>query len=146
MIPEQNKIAIKKICQLMTGVDWRLVGSMNLALQGIKIDVHDIDIVIDIDDIDKVNSILENYCIQPIDVCEIEFISSFYGQFMIEKVYVDIVARSHDEDKKVQVILAPATIKKIGKTLIPCGNLKAEYEAYKRMGNVKKTELIAKKL
>lgn len=146
MIPEKNIIAIKKICQLLTGVDWRLVGSMNLALQGIKIDVHDIDIVIDIDDIDRVNSILENYCIQPIEVCEVEFISSFYGQYMIEKVYIDIVARAYDEDIKVQVVMAPATIKMIGKTLIPCGSLGAEYEAYKRMGNIKKTELIAKKL
>lgn len=47
-------------------IDWWLVGSCAACIRGIKMNPHDVDIMINSKDIDKINDIFEDYLIEPI--------------------------------------------------------------------------------
>lgn len=54
MISSKNITALKTLHDKLSGIDWRLIGSTNLALQGVDIETKDIDVRISIEDIQAV--------------------------------------------------------------------------------------------
>lgn len=63
IIPNSHKIALTKLAGLLNkaNVSWVLTGSTNLALQGVDIEVGDIDIIVESDQIYGLNDILKDY-------------------------------------------------------------------------------------
>ncbi|WDV46415.1 hypothetical protein PV797_01660 [Clostridiaceae bacterium M8S5] len=50
----------------LEGVDWWLVGSCAACLRGIPLNPHDVDIMIDSKDVDKINEIFQDHIVEPI--------------------------------------------------------------------------------
>lgn len=48
------------------GIDWWLTGSCAACLRGIKLNPHDVDIMINSKDVDRINEIFKGYIIEPI--------------------------------------------------------------------------------
>lgn len=48
------------------GIDWWLTGSCAACIRGVPLNPHDIDVMIDSKDIDKINNIFSDYIIEPI--------------------------------------------------------------------------------
>ncbi|NTW61910.1 hypothetical protein HGB25_00630 [Candidatus Saccharibacteria bacterium] len=145
MVPSKNINALKTLHDKLSDVDWRLIGSMNLALQGVDIEAKDIDVRINVEDIQTVQSALKDYCKKQIEYGQNDGYSSFFGQFNIEGVQVDVIAGIVEKDgfKTTDDLLAikPIVIEVYGIS-IPCVDLKTEYDAYISLGRKEKAVLI----
>ncbi|MEI6054342.1 MAG: hypothetical protein WCQ49_03180 [Candidatus Saccharibacteria bacterium] len=145
MITDKNITALKTLHDKLSVIDWRLIGSTNLALQGVDIEAKDIDIRIGIEDIQAVQGALQNYCKKQIEYSQSDGYSPFFGQFNIDGVQVDVIADAVEKDgvKTIDdlLIIKPIIVEVDG-ILIPCADLKTEYDAYIILGRYEKAELI----
>lgn len=62
------EIGLKKFCSMIEGkdIDWWLTGSCATCIRGIKLHPHDIDIMIDSKNVNKLTEIFQDYLIEPI--------------------------------------------------------------------------------
>lgn len=146
MISNKNIGALRTLSNRLERVDWRLVGSTNLALQGVNVEEKDIDVRILSKDVGVVQSALQPYCTKQIEYCENNGFSSFFGQFVIGGVQVDVMAGGINY-KNVSISADDTFVKdpiayEIDGILIPCTDLNIEYEAYVKLGRLEKAELI----
>ncbi len=144
MISSENITALKTLHDKLSGIDWRLIGSTNLTLQGVDIEAKDVDIRISVEDIQAVQSALQDYCKKQIQYGQNDGYSSFFGQFNIEGVQVDVMAGVVEKDdvKTVDVLAIKPIAIEIDGMSIPCVDLKTEYDAYISLGRNGKAVLI----
>lgn len=147
MIPSENVNAILTLHNKLLGIDWRLIGSSNLALQGVDIEAKDVDISIKVEAIQAVQKALQEYCIKQIEYTHNNGYSSYFGHFTIEGVQVDVMAGSVQKDgvktSEDSQNVKPVFVKVDG-IFIPCVDLNTEYDAYISMGRKEKAALIKK--
>lgn len=67
-----------------------LSGSTSLYLQGVDIEVNDVDIVTDYNGAKYLNEILEEYCIKEMEYSVTEKYKSYFGIYNIDGVKVDV--------------------------------------------------------
>jgi hypothetical protein len=70
---------------------WILSGTTSLYIQGVDIKANDIDIVADKDGVDSLDKILSEYCIQKPEYSSTEEYRSYYGQYILNGIKIDLV-------------------------------------------------------
>jgi len=70
---------------------WILSGSTSLYIQGVDILANDIDIITDEKGVKSLDKILSEYCIQKPEYSSTEEYCSYYGQYIINGVKIDLV-------------------------------------------------------
>lgn len=134
-------------------IKWVLIGSTSLALQGVKVKQKDIDILTNKKDVFKINKLLKHYEIHPVKFGSFEIFESYFGEFKIENIKVEVIA-----DLKVKLgnkwtskrLPSQKTLEIDGMkiTVLP---LSEELKAYERLGRkkdftkIKKIKLALKK-
>jgi hypothetical protein len=128
---------------------WAVTGSLGMALQGMDIVVHDIDLQTDKQGAYAMESLLEEYSIAPVKYKASERICSFFGVLEINGVRVEIMGdlqkKLADEtwENPVKVEEHQEWVEFSGMT-IPVLSLVYEYQAYLMYGRYEKAEKIKK--
>lgn len=86
--------ALRQIAQRAAkepGLVWALTGSASFALQGMGVQVHDIDIQTDRDSAYRLGALLEEYRVEPVRFCGTEKIRSHFGRFQVGQAQVEVM-------------------------------------------------------
>ena len=149
MITNQHLQVLRKIVTRLNdnSINWAVTGSMGMALQGMPLDVHDIDIQTNKAGAYEIERILMEYIVKPVRYLESERIRSYLGMLEIEGIQVEIMG---DIQKRleIQVWEEPVNIEAYRQWLevdgmhIPVLSLNYEYQAYLRLGRNEKAEML----
>jgi len=126
---------------------WVVTGSLGMALQGMNIEVHDIDIQTDQQGAYEIESKFPEYVVAPVHYSESERIRSHFGKLEMDGVKVEIMG---DVQKRVdeQTWEEPVQVEhnrhwvEIAGMQIPVLSLEYEYQAYLKLGRVEKAEIL----
>lgn len=153
MVSQIHSNVIKKIALLLKDheIHWVLIGSLNLALQGVDVDAHDIDLLTDEKGAIAIGDILKDYEIEKVHLKETEYFKSYYGKFLVDGIQVEVMGdllSFHSTDNKWSKTKEPVQkdTLDIDGIKIPVLSLHDEYEAYINMGRKEKAEKIKEKL
>lgn len=129
------------------GLVWALTGSTSFALQGMDVQVHDIDIQTDRDSAYKLGGLLAEYCLEPVRFCGRSKMRSHFGRFQVGQVEVevmgDIEKRLPDGSWGAAPPLAPLTrYVDLAGMRLPVLDLRYEAKAYRAMGRAARAEEI----
>ncbi|NHJ04779.1 MAG: hypothetical protein EAX90_08145 [Candidatus Heimdallarchaeota archaeon] len=86
---EALKLFLKIISK--TNVNWVLVGSSNLALQGVKIQANDIDIISTKDEVLKIQDLFKRYIHKEIKYSEAERYRSWFGSLELKGIKIELI-------------------------------------------------------
>lgn len=88
----RNLRTFQKIMQLVPA-DTLLIlsGSTSLVLQGVDLEVHDIDIVTDEQGAKVLDNLLKDYCIKPLEYSGTDTYRSWYGKYQLDGCDVDVM-------------------------------------------------------
>ncbi|MBN2458880.1 hypothetical protein JXB28_01220 [Candidatus Woesearchaeota archaeon] len=147
-IPEANYKALKTITEKLKGhdIDWVLIGSTNLALQGVDVEVHDIDLITDQQGGERMAELLKEYITKPFEYSEKGPFRSYYSILDIHGIKAEIIAemqyklRSGEWSDKSRV--AEKKMIEYQGLEVPVWDLKKEYEDYNLMGREEKAQKI----
>ena len=126
---------------------WVVTGSLGMALQGMNVEVHDIDIQTDQQGAYEIESKFPDYAVAPVHYSESERIRSHFGKLEMDGVKVEImgdVQKRVDErtwEEPVQVEHNRHWVEIEGMQ-IPVLSLEYEYQAYLKLGRVEKAEML----
>ncbi len=93
-------------------IEWVLVGSTNLALQGIDIQAKDIDIVTTKDGADKIAKIFKKNLTKEMEYSESERFKSYFGKLEIKGIKFEIMAELSYKSEKDDWIQSESLAKK----------------------------------
>jgi hypothetical protein len=129
-------------------VRWVLAGSLSLALQGVNVEPHDIDLLTDRQGAFRINAMLKKYEKKAVDYAETEKVSSFFGVFEIQGVKVEVMGDYRERQGTKWVSLSkrlanPKTIEVDG-IRIPVSSLEDQLVSYRRLKRPKDAEKIRK--
>lgn len=149
MISNQHFRVLKTIVFYLKDhpIHWAVTGSLGMALQGMSLDVHDIDLQTDRDGAFEIEHILSRYVVNAVCFCESERIRSYLGMLEIDGIQVEIMGdiqkRLEDQtwEEPVKVDLHRQWVEVEGMQ-VPVLSLTYEYQAYLRMGRIEKAEMI----
>jgi len=130
-----------------TPVNWVITGSLGMALQGMDIKIHDIDIQTDQDGACKLERLFSEFVIRPVQYIQSEHIHSHLGLLKIEGIKVEIMG---DIQKRLQDHTWEEPVRledhkhwvEIDSMRIPVLSLEYEYQAYLKLGRTKKAEML----
>jgi len=118
-----------------------------MALQGMPVEVHDIDIQTDKDGAYEIERCFAEFVIEPVRYSETERIRSYLGMLEIDGIKVEIMGdiqkrlgnRSWEEPIKVERYRRWVEVDGMR---IPVLSLEYEYQAYLRLGRVKRAGIL----
>jgi hypothetical protein len=128
-------------------VNWAVTGSLGMALQGVPVEVHDIDIQTDGDGAYEIERYLAEFVVKPVRYRESEHIRSHFGVLEIDGIKVEIMG-AIQKRIDLQVWEQPVQIESyrrwvtIADMPVPVLSLEYEYQAYLRMGRDDKIEIL----
>ncbi len=130
-----------------SSVNWAVTGSLGLALQGVPVEVHDIDLLTDEAGAYEIERRLFEFVTRRVRFSAEEHIRSHFGALTIDGVKVEIIGdvetRRADESWEGGWDLARhKRVVEIEGKQIPVLSLECEYEAYQRLGRTEKVELL----
>ena len=128
-------------------VNWGITGSLGMALQGMTVDVHDIDIQTDKDGAYEIERRFSEYVVKPVLYIISEQIRSHLGALEIGGIKVEIMG---DIQKRLddQTWEEPVKMERhkcwveIDEMQIPVLSLEYEYQAYLKLGRNEKAEML----
>ena len=128
-------------------VNWVVTGSLAMALQGVPVDVHDIDIQTDEAGAYEMERLFSGSITRKVSFSATEKIRSHYGALMIDGVEVEIMGdiqkRMPDGSWEEPVdIDRHKTFVEVDGIRIPILMLEYEYEAYKHLGRSDKVAIL----
>ena len=149
MIEPQFLDVLRQLCIRLVDCQsaWAVTGSLGLTLQGMQLEVHDIDIQTDQQGAYQIESLFSEYVIRKVEYRASERIRSHFGALEIEGVKVEIMG-------DLQKLLddgtweEPVRVEKYRQWLnfegmqVPVLTLEYEYQAYRKMGRLEKAEKI----
>jgi hypothetical protein len=118
-----------------------------MALQGMPVAVHDIDLQTDRDGAYAIERVLREYVVQPVRYLESERIRSHLGMLVMDGIQVEIMG-AIQKRLDDQAWEDPVRIESVRQWLeidgnqVPVLSLEYEYQAYLRMGRTEKAELL----
>jgi hypothetical protein len=144
---------LKTICKELKGVNWTLVGSANLALQGVEVRVGDIDILTDKKGALLIDRLLRQFRVEEVKYRKSGKFSSYFGKFKIDNVKVEVMgdlSLRNKSGKWVQrgSLLLNKEFIKLGKSKVPTIPLDFELIGYRiipRYAKVRKIDEVLKK-
>ena len=151
MIESQYLNALRKICIQLSDCqnNWVITGSLGMALQGMEIKIHDIDIQTNKHGAYEIESLFSQYVVKTVHFSASEQIRSHFGSLEIGGVKVEIMG---DIQKLLgnRVWEEPVKVEKYRHWIsfegmqVPVLSLKYEYQAYLKLGRIEKAEKIKK--
>ena len=115
-------------------IEWVLVGSTNLALQGIDIQAKDIDIITTKDGADKIAELFKKNITKKVEYSEAERFKSFFGKLEIKGIKFEIMAELSYKSEKGDWIKSESLTKKeyfdYKKFKVPINPISLEKEFY----------------
>ena len=153
MIKQQYLNALHTIHARLEGnqIRWAITGSFGMALQGMDVAVHDIDIQTDKEGAYEVERRFPECVIQPVRFLMSERICSHLGELEICGIKVEIMGDLQKRlgdgswEKPVDVNFHKRQVEIEGMK-IPVLSLEYEYQAYLKMGRIEKAELLRNRL
>lgn len=135
-------------------INWKIMGSTNLVLQGVDIKSEDIDISTNKKGAYLIDSLFKKYVTKKVDLSiglsKNNKYKSYFGKLKINNVSVDIIGNLEYFDKKENKWIKSKKTKPIfieyKKCKIPLNNLKDEFEFYKKYRKDDTYKKIAKKI
>jgi hypothetical protein len=149
MIDSHCLNVFRKICTYLLDCHspWAITGSLGLSLQGMAMEVNDIDIQTDRDGALEIESRLSACVVEPVRYLVFERIRSYLGRLEMDGIRVEImgdVAKRLDDqtwEAPIQVAQYRRWLK-IDGLQIPVLSLAYEYEAYLKLGRLEKADMI----
>jgi len=127
-------------------ITWALTGSTSFSIQGMDVDVHDIDIQTDKKGAYKIGRALSRFVVRPVSFSSTQTIRSHFGCFAMDGIDIEVMG---DIQKQVDghwedIVRLPPLIKYVSfeNVRIPVLDLRYEYEAYRKMGRFDKADRI----
>lgn len=152
MVSKKIKDALKIVCRKLKdkSIDWVLVGSTNLALQGVDVTPHDIDILTDEKGAFSISELLGDHEVRKVEYKESENLASYLGEFRIDGIKVEVMGdlkiKRPDGTWYRELVIRGAKKAKVGEMEVPLYPLEKELEGYKILGRVEKVREIEKAL
>ena len=148
-IPESHYKALCTITEALSNknINWAITGSVGMVLQGMQMDVHDIDLQADKAGVYAIEKALAPYIVKPVSERESLIARSCFGVLEINGVQVEIIGAIQKRitgngwEKPVD----PADYRlwvKYDNLVLPVLSLEHEYEAYSQMGRIEKAAKI----
>jgi len=128
-------------------VNWVVTGSFGLAIQGIPVEPHDIDIQTDEAGAYKIERLFSEFVIKRVVLSSAERIRSHFGALMIDGIKVEImgdIQRCDDDgtwDEPVNLEHHKRIVEVEGMRT-PVLPLEHEYQAYLKMGRIEKAGVL----
>jgi len=149
MIPDEYLRVLKKIVSRLAGhhFNWAVTGSLGMALQGVPLPVHDIDLQTDKEGALGIARLFAEYVVNPVTLRESEHIRSYFGVLEIDGIKVEIMGNlqkhlgEQEWEYPVQVELYRRWVE-YGGLKIPVLDLEYEYQAYLKMGRLERAALL----
>ena len=128
-------------------VNWVVTGSLALALQGVPVQVHDIDIQTDADGAYEIERLFSEFISRKVSFSTAERIRSHYGALMMDGIEVEIMGdiqkRMPDGSWEEPVdIDRHKTFVEVDGMQVPVLTLEYEYQAYRHLGRADKVEIL----
>lgn len=126
---------------------WALTGSLALALQGVQVEVHDIDIQSDQEGAEDLENCFSTHVVKPVTFTTGEKIRSYLGELRINGVKVEIMGaiqkRGADGSWDPPTDIRPHIRRiRLEELTVPVLDLHYELRAYRRLGRPQTVELI----
>ncbi|MGQ4892376.1 MAG: nucleotidyltransferase domain-containing protein [Candidatus Njordarchaeia archaeon] len=143
MVSEDMLKVLKFIAQAFKkhDINWVLAGSISLALQGVDVEPHDIDIITTEEDALKLNNILKEYMVKKVEYSETPHFKSHYGKFKINNIEVEIMGNPKEKrgDKWFDLSsrLRNKNFVKLDELDLPVSSLEDHLESYMSSGREK---------
>jgi|UniRef100_A0A7C4Q2B5 hypothetical protein len=149
MLPREFETALQTILEQLTGLPeaWALTGSVGMVLQGMPLQVHDIDVQTSPLGAIQIQQRLEGWMVEPVRQVESSFMRSLLGRAVVEGVEVEIIGGVQKRlegggwEEPVNVAEHRRRVEWRGLN-VPVLVLEYEAEAYRRMGRLEKAEKI----
>jgi len=130
-------------------VNWVVTGSLGFALQGVPVEVHDIDIQTDEVGVYEIERRFCEFVIRKVAFSSTERIRSHFGALMIDGIKVEIMGniqkRLEDGTWEEPVNLKyHKRVVEVQGMQVPALSLEYEYRAYLRLGRIDKAEMLRK--
>jgi len=136
-----------------SGVRWVLAGSVSLALQGVNVSPNDIDILTDKEGAFEINRIFKDYEVKPVRFRRSRFFQSYFGEFEIEGVKVEVMGDLKElvkgEWRSLSQRLSTSRIIEVEGIKLPVSPLEDQlksYQALRRKKNSSKIQRIREAL
>jgi len=129
-----------------SGVRWVLAGSVSLALQGVNVEPNDIDILTDEKGAFEINRILKDYEIKPVRFRCSKVFQSYFGEFEIEGVKVEVMGDLREfvegEWRSLSHRLSTPRIIEVEGIRLPVSQLEDQLRSYQALGRRKDSSKI----
>lgn len=130
-----------------SGVNWVVTASLSLALQGVPVEVHDIDIKTDQAGAYEIERLFSESVIAKMCHKEADTVLSHFGQLMIDGIKVDVMGdvqyrRADGTWEEPADWALHKRVIEVGAMQVPVLSLAYEYEGYQRLGRAEKVELL----
>ena len=142
---EKIEKVLKFIVEKLRGVDYVLVGSVNLRIQEINLEPKDIDILTSVEGARKIEGLLKEYQKQEMRFEERNGLNSFRAIYEIDNIEVEVLGNLNSLARPKDFLDRKMVVDYKG-IKIPCMPLEEELEAYRKMGREDKAKLIKNKL
>ncbi len=152
MVPSSHLTALRKLYNQLsnTSINWAVAGSLSLALQGVPVEPHDIDISTDEAGAYEIERLFEQRVAKPVVFCGADKIRSHFGAFMLDGIKVevmgDVQTKADDGTWAEPVSLQHKRIVDAEGMQVPVLSLEYEYQAYLRLERFEKAAAIKKHL
>jgi len=138
---EALKVLNKKLKK--NNIKWALIGTTNLALQGMNINPRDLDIVVTLGDLKKIPFIFEDY--SPTDITKLP-VTTDEPAWDVTLIILDVkvqIMGERDTGEYVNKLLANKIIQiKVDTFEVPCFTLEAEAQAYTETNRAQRAQTI----
>jgi hypothetical protein len=143
--------ALRKIHDRLrdSNVNWVITAGVNLALQGLPVEVHDIDLLTDEAGAYEIERRFAEFVTRRVRFSADEGVRSHFGTLSIDGIEVEIMGdvQIRREDGKWEDAPDPDSCKRLVEVEgmgIPVRSLEYECEAYRKLGRVGKAEMVRK--
>lgn len=141
--------ALRIVCDRLSdcSVNWAITGSLGLALQGVPVEIHDIDLLTDEAGAYAIEQRLAEFVTREVSHRVDQKIRSHFGVLTINGVRVEIIgdAETRRSDGKWQEpwdLTQNTRLVNVHGLQVPALSLACEYKAYRRLGRKEKAELL----
>lgn len=138
--PQNFNAAVKIIIHELKNLQYAIRGTAGLLLQGMDMNVDDIDILCSKETALKCNDSLKKFMVEKVDYKESDKFKSYYGKFNIEKVQTEIMGNWQIKNRRgkwsaaFQASPSEITYIKKDKMEIPVTRIETELQMFMLMG------------
>lgn len=150
---ERHLKVLRILCDALepAGVNWAVTGSVGLALQGVALTPHDVDIQTDAAGAYRIASLFAGHVVRPVALSEKAGMRSHFGALEIDGMTVEIMgdAQHQREDGTWE---PPPDLGRITRRVdvagmrVPVVSLEHERDAYAKMGRAERVAQITRAL